>query len=168
MTYARVVNNVAVDVAANPHAIYPPELAGQFISVPDEVRPGWVRLPLIEAGAIVPGASWKPPGTFVVTTGGVSAYQSQTSAVARYTDVVAPPASVTMRQARLALLAAGKLAAVQVAIDALPSPQKEAAQIEWDYSNEVLRHNGFVAHLAPALGLTSAQLDALFVQAARL
>jgi hypothetical protein len=78
------------------------------------------------------------------------------------------PSSVTMRQARLALLGAGKLAAVESAIAALPEPAKTAALIEWEYSNEVQRHNGFVSQLAPALGMTEAQLDALFVQAASL
>lgn len=78
------------------------------------------------------------------------------------------PASVTMRQARLALLGAGLLGSVQTAIDGLPSPQREAAQIEWDYSNELQRDNPFVALLAPALGLTSEQLDALFITAAGL
>lgn len=77
----------------------------------------------------------------------------------------AVPASVTMRQARLALLATGKLAAVESAIAALPDPAKTAATIEWEYSNEVQRHNGFVAQLGPALSMTEAQLDALFVQA---
>lgn len=78
------------------------------------------------------------------------------------------PSSVTMRQARLALLGAGKLAAVESAIAALSEPAKTAALIEWEYSNEVQRHNGFVSQLAPALGMTEAQLDALFVQAASL
>lgn len=78
------------------------------------------------------------------------------------------PYAVTMRQARLALLGAGKLAAVESAIAALPEPQKTAALIEWEYSNEVQRHNGFVSQLAPALGMSEAQLDALFVQAASL
>lgn len=78
------------------------------------------------------------------------------------------PGAVTMRQARLALLGAGMLAQIDTAINALPSPQKEAAKIEWEYSQEVQRHNGFVSVLAPALGLTSAQLDALFLQASQL
>lgn len=80
----------------------------------------------------------------------------------------AVPASVTMRQARLALLGAGLLDDIDAAINALPSPQKEAARIEWEYSQEVQRHNGFVSVLAPALGLTEAQTDALFVGAALL
>lgn len=78
------------------------------------------------------------------------------------------PASVTMRQARLALLAAGKLALVEAAIASLSEPDKTAAQIEWEYSNEVQRSNGLVASLGPALGMTEAELDALFVQAASL
>lgn len=78
------------------------------------------------------------------------------------------PQSVTMRQARLALLAMGKLAAVTAAINALPSPQREAAQIEWEYSGEVHRDRALVRSLAPALGLDDAALDGLFNAAALL
>lgn len=78
---------------------------------------------------------------------------------------LAVPSAVTMRQARLALLGAGLLDDVDAAINSLPSPQKEAARIEWEYSQEVQRHNGFVSVLAPMLGLTEAQTDALFVAA---
>lgn len=78
------------------------------------------------------------------------------------------PAAVTMRQARLALLGAGLLDDIDAAINGLPSPQKEAARIEWEYSQEVWRHNGFVSVLAPMLGLTEAQTDALFLTAAGL
>ena len=77
----------------------------------------------------------------------------------------AVPAAVTMRQARLALLGAGLLDDIDAAINSLPSPQKEAARIEWEYSQEVQRYNGFVSVLAPLLGLTDAQTDALFVAA---
>lgn len=83
-------------------------------------------------------------------------------------EPVQVPASVTMRQARLALLASGKLAAVEATIAALPDPPKAAALIEWNYSNEVLRHNGFVSQIAPLLGLSSEALDALFIEAAKL
>lgn len=75
---------------------------------------------------------------------------------------------VTMRQARLALLQQGLLPQVQVSIDSLPSPQKEAAQIEWDYSSEVHRDKPFVLTLGAALGLTEVQLDDLFTLASTL
>ena len=91
--------------------------------------------------------------------------QAEMDAVANAPQV---PSEVTMRQARLALLGAGKLALVDAAIDALPQPQRSAARIEWEYSSAVQRHNGFVAALGPALGMTPEQIDALFVAAARL
>lgn len=77
------------------------------------------------------------------------------------------PRAVTMRQARLALMGAGKLATVEAAINALSEPARTAARIEWDYSGEVQRHHGLVASLAPALGLSDEQVDALFVAAAQ-
>ena len=83
--------------------------------------------------------------------------------------VVEPvPAEVTMRQARLALHAAGKLPTVNAAIAALPDPPKTAALIEWEYSSTVRRDSQFVALLGPALGLDAAGLDALFVAASKL
>jgi len=80
----------------------------------------------------------------------------------------AVPLVVTMRQARLALLGAGLLAQVDTAIDALASPAKEAARIEWEYSQEVHRDRPFVQTLGAAMGLSDEQLDALFTTAAGL
>lgn len=85
--------------------------------------------------------------------------------------VVAPPATpaaVTMRQARLALHRAGVLDQVSAAIDALPEPARTEARIEWDYSQEVRRTHGLVDALAPGLGLSGADIDALFVAAGAL
>ena len=80
----------------------------------------------------------------------------------------AVPQAVTMRQARLALLGAGKLSAVDAAISALPEPTKSAAKIEWEFSSEVQRNRGLVVQLGTALGLDDKALDALFVAAAKL
>lgn len=78
------------------------------------------------------------------------------------------PHSVTMRQARLALLGVGLLDDVETAIAAMSEPAKSAALIEWNVSNELLRGNPLVAALGPALGLSDAQVDALFIAAAAL
>lgn len=78
------------------------------------------------------------------------------------------PQEVTMRQARLALLENGLLANVQPAINSLPEPDKTKAEIEWDYSNALQRSNPFVATLGAALGLSSQDLDDLFIQASAL
>lgn len=74
------------------------------------------------------------------------------------------PNSITMRQARLALLNAGLLASVNAGIGAMP----EAVQIEWEYAATVDRASPLVATLASALSLSSAALDLLFVQGGEL
>ena len=78
------------------------------------------------------------------------------------------PTVVTMRQARLALLQQGLLSQVQLAIDSLPSPQKEAAQIEWEYATEVRRDSSLVQNLSVGLDLTDEQIDSLFLLASTL
>ncbi|AVQ80763.1 hypothetical protein [Variovorax sp. PMC12] len=79
-----------------------------------------------------------------------------------------PIRSITMRQARLALLREGILNNVDTAIAALPSPQREAAQIEWNYGSIVDRSSPLVSLLSVALNLTPAALDNLFEKASRL
>jgi len=78
------------------------------------------------------------------------------------------PFSVTKRQGRLALLDAGKLSAVTDAIAALPSPQREAAEIEWSDATSYERSSPFVAMLGEKVGLDAAALDALFIAASAL
>lgn len=82
----------------------------------------------------------------------------------------APPKvmRVEMAQARLALLQAGLLSGVTEAINALPSPQKEEAEIEWEFRSHVSRDSPLVQILAPALGLAESQMDDLFSAASRL
>lgn len=78
------------------------------------------------------------------------------------------PQTVSMRQARLALLQAGKLSAVNSAISSMPGAQGDAARIEWEFSSEVRRNQPLVTALTPVLGMTSEQLDQLFILAAGL
>ena len=79
------------------------------------------------------------------------------------------PTAVTLRQARLALLQIGKLDAVSAALAAIPDPaQRTAAQIEWEYATVIERNSLLVAGLSAGLGLTDADLDALFIAAAKL
>ena len=75
---------------------------------------------------------------------------------------------VTMRQARLALLAEGILSTVNDAIAAMDSPAKEAAEITWEYATEVKRLDPLVIQLGSFLELSEEQLDNLFVVAATL
>jgi len=73
---------------------------------------------------------------------------------------------VTPRQARLALLQKGLLSQIDSVIASLPEPERSAAQTEWEYALEVRRTDAWIENLAPALGLTPEETDALFELAA--
>ena len=83
-------------------------------------------------------------------------------------EPVPVPAAVTMRQARLALLAAGLLEQAEEAISGMAGAEGAAAKIEWEYATEVRRDSALVAGMAEALGIDGAGLDALFVSASSL
>ncbi len=71
--------------------------------------------------------------------------------------------TVTPRQARLALNAAGLLPQVDSAVAATD----KATQITWEFTTTIDRDNPILAALAQALSLSSAQIDALFVAASQ-
>lgn len=74
------------------------------------------------------------------------------------------PQVVTRRQALLALLAADKLDAVDLMIKNAP----RAVQIAWAAAGTFERGNPLIESLAPALGLSEADVDNLFIEAAKL
>jgi hypothetical protein len=85
-----------------------------------------------------------------------------------WVDPNAVPAFVTMRQARLALLQAGLLDTVNNTVANMTGPQGDAARIEWEFSSEVYRNRPLVLALAQMLNWSDAELDALFISAARI
>ena len=74
------------------------------------------------------------------------------------------PVAVAMRQARQVLLAIGKLDVVDAAI----AQAGRQAQIDWEYAHEVRRDAALVVGIGAALGLTEAEIDALFIHASTL
>ena len=80
----------------------------------------------------------------------------------------APLPSLTMRKFRLGLLSAGLLDDVNAAIDSLPEPDRSVARVEFEYAGEVVRTDPWIAALADPLGLTEAEIDALWAWAAGL
>lgn len=175
MNYARIINDVAADVSANPPATFAPAIASQFEPVPDEVGVQWVRLPMIVDEAIVVGqTSWHEPGTvveqFVVES--VTKY--------RYAKRVAPPPPppqppvperVTARQAVEALIRIGVTEdAIEAALAAIPdATQRAIATNLWRRSNDFERSNPTLIALAKqSLGMTDDQLDQLFITASTL
>ena len=96
--------------------------------------------------------------------------------VKAYWDSLAPPAQTTpvaaisARQIRLWLVSHGiTLAAVKSAIDAISDPAvRDATTIEWEYAPYVERTHPMLVPLAAALGLTEADIDRAFQEAAQL
>lgn len=80
------------------------------------------------------------------------------------------PQSVTARQIRLWLVSHGvSLSAVEAAIDAIPDAlQRELVRVEWEYAPYVERSHPMLVPLAAALGMSEAQVDAAFREAATL
>ena len=118
------------------------------VADPAEIADGrvWVQGDGAAIGYLWDGATLTPPAPAPVTI----------------------PQSVTMRQARLALLSAGLLDAAHGVIDALPMPQRRAAQIEWEYALSVRRDHPLIALMISEGLATEAEVDGLFVAAAGL
>lgn len=74
------------------------------------------------------------------------------------------PQTVTIRQAKLALLQAGLLDDVDAAV----AQADRATQIEWEYVTEVERSWPTLLTIQAALGLSEQQVDDLFIVAASL
>lgn len=73
---------------------------------------------------------------------------------------------VTPRQARLALLGAGKLGDIEAAIAALDEPTKTQVTIEWEYAVSIERNSPWVQAMTQSLGMTDVEVDSLFDLAA--
>jgi hypothetical protein len=85
-------------------------------------------------------------------------------------EAEAIPVSVSMKSARKALILAGiPMATINAAFDAIPdATQKELAKVDWEFSSVVRRDSPLVASMASALGLSSAEVDGLFVAASQI
>jgi len=99
-------------------------------------------LVLVDAGQPVPTGAMVPPPT----------------------DPNIVPQVVTRRQALLALLAADKLDAVEQQMSAVP----RAVQIAWEAAGTFERASPLIEAMGPAVGLSPADIDALFIAAASL
>lgn len=80
------------------------------------------------------------------------------------------PATVSARQIRLWLVRHGvSLAAVDAAIDGIADQAtRDSVRVEWEYAPYVERTHPMLAPLAERLGLTEADVDLAFAEAATL
>lgn len=78
------------------------------------------------------------------------------------------PREIELWQAKSIMSAMGLISQVEAAIAAMPDPQRAVVQCAWSGNARLARRGPTVTALAPALGLTDEQLDAMFIQAAAL
>lgn len=103
-------------------------------------------------------------GAVLASTKDTPALWAALTDIAPYSVVVSVPQTVTRFQALAALHLAGKLTAVQAIMAAPETPV--LAKLAWDNALSFERNSPTLASLAAMLGMTDADLDALFTQAA--
>lgn len=81
---------------------------------------------------------------------------------------VVVPELVTPRQGLIMLSRVGLLAPVNAAIDAIGGQTGEEARIDFDRANEWRRDWPLINNLAAGIGLTSEQIDDLFIAASQI
>lgn len=82
-------------------------------------------------------------------------------------EKVPVPTSVSQKQLRLAMLAAGiDFSQVENRIDAIGGTQAQAVRIEWEYSTQAERAHPMISAIGQQLGLTEEQIDDIFRAAA--
>lgn len=83
--------------------------------------------------------------------------------------IIEVPQTITVRQAREQLIKLGLITQVQTSIDSIVDPmQKAIVQNYWEYSIDFKRDNELLIGLASSLGLTSEDLDTMFIEASKL
>lgn len=92
-------------------------------------------------------------------------------AIKAYDPATAPrfvPSTISRRQAQLALLDVGMLDDLEAAIASITSPMdKRKAQIEYDTA-EWSRQNAWLKAITSEIGITSSDLDEIFINASTL
>jgi hypothetical protein len=117
------------------------------------------------------GLIMQPGGNYISADGSPLPSEEQITvalATTEQTRLRAHLAAITARQLRLWLHGAGLLEQIPTLIAALPEPQRTTAQIEWEFSSDYHRDHPLVIQLGAALGMTSADMDLAWKQAAGL
>ena len=77
--------------------------------------------------------------------------------------------TVSARQLRQAIVLSGMtMAQVDGILDSLPEPRRALALISWEYSTEFIRHTDLVDFVGLSVGLSSDQIDDIWLLAASL
>lgn len=136
---------------------------GMVIHVLNTALENTVEITDEQAQTVADGLSQAPKVFYILENGELTEFRQWREAQRP------PPAAVTPRQLRLALLSQGITGEhIAEVIAGLPEGQREAARIEWEYALEIRRDHPLVAGFAAALGKSGEEIGALFRAAGRL
>lgn len=96
--------------------------------------------------------------------------QAAIAALAAYVDAAVVPPFISNYQARTILIQQGYLAKVDVALRGADQlvMANQIALAAWDYANNFYRSDPLIAAMGAVIPLTSAQIDQMFIAAAKI
>ena len=112
--------------------------------------------------------SWEVVAKYVDYTneeGVVVTAGEQQAAVEEAARLASVPPSVSMAKARAVLITGGYMASITAALDAMTGIEGEVARSDWQFATTVDRNDPLTQSLAGILGLSSLQMDDLFIAA---
>lgn len=87
----------------------------------------------------------------------------------RWTVVQQIPEEIPLWALRSVLALTGiSQESINTLISSLPEPQKTVANIQWEYGNYIVRDHPLISALGAALGLSSVDIDNVFIAAVQL
>ncbi|WP_276200172.1 hypothetical protein [Chelatococcus sp. XZ-Ab1] len=127
-----------------------------------DVERCWSPAELEDAGLAVIQPALIPPGK--VPVGQSSLVDDGGAPREVYALEDEPLRPLTARQLRLGLITNGiALSDVEAAIGGVEDEtERAAAQVEWEYASEFVRHHPLIDQIGAALGLTPAQIDTMW------
>ncbi|MFP5516922.1 MAG: hypothetical protein ACLGJC_28045 [Alphaproteobacteria bacterium] len=170
--FQTIYNPTAFYYGSGDDAILHPAAAWNLWTAADwaDMCPDWQVLPLLDSPPVEVGkrAVRRPIAEWLIEADAVKVTYELVDLTPAEIEAAKPPvpAAVTNFQARAVLLAAGLFDQVDAAIKA--QPVNSNARQAWEYANELTRNGTLVNSVSETLGLTAAQLDDLFRQAAKI
>lgn len=123
----------------------------------------------IEVSSLAYAKTLFPESVCVDGSTGTISDKYENGVVVPNTGKIFVPQTVTRRQALQALLLTGNTSKVEQALAAIPdATQRGMAQIEFAESLQFDRNRPLLVSLCTAIGMSSPQIDDLFIQASKL
>ena len=153
MKFARAISGVVVDVVtSDPAGVFHPDIAAQFVQVPEDVQPGWL---------LTEGGDWTPPPVVSPPEPGPTDVPSSLSRI-QFASAAFVTGIITDVEAEEWSGAGTLPAVIATYIEKLPAEMQPLARIRFRGAQDIGRQDQNTIGLANELNLNSDQVDDLF------